>query len=216
MWNASLPSNINFPAPIAVLGFLAAGGGLVLVLLSSGVACFVRKPKFAVRLMMLAGAAAVVYLGLLFGFSLASQEATLAPGQEKYFCEIDCHLAYTVLDSKALPEANAVRYVVTVRTRFDQTTISSHRPQDAPLLPSPRTVLLTDDQGSRYVPESTAGTPLSACLIPGQSYTTEVYFTVPSNAKGLRLLIGTTPQWPDHILIGDENSWLHKKTYFQL
>ncbi len=216
MWNTSLQSNMNFPAPIAVLGFLAAGGGLALVLLGILVAYFVRKPKFAVLLMKLTAAAAAIYFGLLLGFSLGSHETTLAPGREKYFCEIDCHLAYTVLETKAVSAADGVRYVVTLRTRFDETTISSQRPKDYPLSPSPRTVLLTDAQGNLYAPESTDGTPLTVCLIPGQSYTTELHFAVPHSATGLRLLVRTTPGWPDHFLIGDENSWLHKKAYFQL
>ena len=38
MWNTSLHSNMNFPAPIAVLGFLAAGGGLTLVVVGIAVA----------------------------------------------------------------------------------------------------------------------------------------------------------------------------------
>jgi hypothetical protein len=216
MWNANLHSNMNFPAPLAVLGFLAAGGGMVLIGLSIIVAYFVRKPKFATQLMKLTGTAAVIYLGLLSGFSLASRDTTLVPGEEKYFCEIDCHLAYTILDTKTLPEAAAVRYIVTLRTRFDESTISSHRPKDAPLLPSPRTVLVIDGRGNPYAPLSIDGTPLLASLIPGQSYTTELQFMLPRNINGLRLLISTTPAWPDYLLIGDENSWLHKKTYFRI
>jgi hypothetical protein len=57
---------------------------------------------------------------------------------------------------------------------------------------------------------------LTTPLIPGQSYTTELSFRIPSSANHLRLLITTSPQWPDHVVIGDENSWLHKKTYFAL
>ena len=83
MWNTSLQSNMNFPAPIAVLGFLAAGGGLALVLLGILVAYFVRKPKFAVLFMKLTAAAAAIYFGLLLGFSLGSLETTLAPGRRK-------------------------------------------------------------------------------------------------------------------------------------
>ncbi len=216
MWHASLQSNMNFPASLSVMGFLAAGGGGALVLLGIVVAWFVRKPNFAALLLKLTAAASVVYFGLLLGFSLGSHETTLAPGEEKYFCEIDCHLAYAVVESIAVPDALAVHYTVTLRTRFDGTTISSQRPKDYPLQPSPRTVLVTDERGSRYAVEPTAGTPLIASLIPGQSYTTELHFTVPSDAKGLRLLVSTTPGWPDRLLIGDENSWLHKKTYFQL
>ena len=216
MWNTSLHSNMNFPAPIAVLGFLAAGGGLTLVVVGIAVAYFVRKPKFAVLLMKLTGAAATVYFGLLLGFSLGSHETTLAPGREKYFCEIDCHLAYTVLETKAVSEADAVRYIITLRTRFDETTISSYRPKDYPLIPSPRTIALLDEQGRAYPPQSIAGTPLMTSLIPGQSYATQLNFALPAGTRATRFLVSTTAGWPDHLVIGDENSWLHKKTYFQL
>jgi hypothetical protein len=53
-------------------------------------------------------------------------------------------------------------------------------------------------------------------LRPAESYTTQLIFQVPRDAGGLRLLIGTAPAWPDHVVIGDENSWLHQKTYFAL
>jgi hypothetical protein len=53
-------------------------------------------------------------------------------------------------------------------------------------------------------------------LVPGQSYTTELSFEVPTAAQGLRLLVATTSGWPDRLAIGDENSYLHKKTYFAI
>lgn len=53
-------------------------------------------------------------------------------------------------------------------------------------------------------------------LRPGDSYNTEMEFRLPNDATDLRLLIQTIPAWPDRVLIGDENSWLHKKTYFAL
>lgn len=140
----------------------------------------------------------------------------LAKGTEKYFCEIDCHFAYSIVDVKPTTAGRETRLIVTLRTRFDETTISSHRPKDAPLSPAPRTVQVIDPSGRTYLPESISGTPLSASLVPGQSYTTELAFAVAPDAKGMRLLISTTPVWPDQLVIGDENSWLHKKTYFSL
>ena len=53
-------------------------------------------------------------------------------------------------------------------------------------------------------------------LRPAESYATELEFRVPKDASGLRLLLNTAPAWPDHLVIGDENSWMHKKTYFSL
>jgi hypothetical protein len=216
MSTAHIASNINFPAPFAVVGFLAAAAGLFLTISAALIFWFARKPHFARRSLLTLAAGAVVYVALLLGFSAASRSITLARGQEKYFCEIDCHLAYSIVGVQARPGPSSTRYRVTVRTRFDEATISPSRPKDAPLTPSPREEQLIDGSGDHYAPASTVGTPLLTPLKPGDSFTTQLEFDVPNNASGLRLLIRTTPGWPDHLVVGDENSWLHKKTYFAL
>jgi hypothetical protein len=206
-------SNMNFPAPLAVLGFLVAIFGFSATLASVLIFWFARKPRFARIAAITTGACAVVYFAFLFGFSAGSHETVLAHGQEKYFCEIDCHLAYSVLDAKTQPDGHLV---ISLRTRFDETTTSPNRPKDAPLTPSPREVRLIDSAGRTYAPVVSAGTPLLTPLKPADSYTTQLEFNLPKDATGLRLLINTIPQWPDRVVIGDENSWLHKKTYFAL
>ncbi len=210
---AHLATNMNFPAPLAVVGFLAAAGGLFLAIASILIFWFARKPKFARIATVAILALTVVYFALLLGFSAGSHETVLAHGQEKYFCEIDCHLAYSVLDAKTQPDGH---FVITLRTRFDETTTSPNRPKDAPLTPSPREVRLIDGTGHEYARVGTTGTPLLTPLKPADSYTTQLEFNIPKEASGLRLLINTIPNWPDHVVIGDENSWLHKKTYFAL
>ncbi len=211
-------SNLNFPAPLAVMAFLAAAAGLSLALASAAIARFARKPKLSRAFLLAVLAGATPYAGLLFGFSLASRPHILTRTQEKYFCEIDCHLAYSLLDVRTEPAAGATRYVVTIRTRFDETTTSPSRPKDAPLTPSPRTVALVDSSGHQYHPIAVQGTPLQTPLKPSDYYTTQLAFDVPPTAslKDLRLLITTTPAWPDLVVIGDENSLLHHKTYFAL
>jgi len=211
-------SNMNFPAPLAVMAFLAAIAGFVLALASAAIAWFARKPKFARNCLIAVSAGAALYLTLLLGFSLASHPQLLTRSQEKYFCEIDCHLAYSLLDVKIEPSAASTHYQVTIRTRFDETTTSPSRPKDATLTPSPRTILLLDSAGHQYAPVSTEGTPLLTPLKPSDSYTTQLTFELPpaTDPKSLRLLITTTPAWPDHVVIGDENSFLHHKTYFAL
>ncbi len=214
-----ISSNMNFPAPLAVMAFLAAAAGVVLALAAAAIAWFARKPKLARACLLTVSAGAIVYAALLIGFSLASRPQVLTRTQEKYFCEIDCHLAYSLLDVKTEPAAGATHYVVTIRTRFDETTTSPTRPKDAPLTPSPRTVLLIDDSSHhQYPPVAVEGTPLLTPLKPSDFYTTQLAFDVPptSSTKTLRLLITTTPAWPDLVVIGDENSLLHHKTYFAL
>src|SRR5450631_1726095 len=192
----AIASNMNFPAPLAVLGFLAAIGGLVLAVAAALIFWFARITA------IVTGAAAIIYLALLFSFSAASHETALAHGQEKYFCEIDCHLAYSVVDAHAQPDGHLV---VTLRTRFDETTTSPNRPKDAPLTPSPREVRLLDSSGRQYAPISTTGTPLLTPLKPADSYTTQLEFNLPQDDAtkdnaGLRLLINTVPQWPDKLV----------------
>ncbi len=216
MWSTHIASNMNFPAPLAVVGFLAAAGGLFVALGAALIFGFARKPKFARIALVTLGGGAAMYLVLLLAFSASSREVALARGQEKYFCEIDCHLAYSVADVKTLAGEGTMNYTITLRTRFDETTASPSRPKDAPLTPSPRAVVLLDDAGRIYEPVSSSGHSLMTPLRPAESYTTQVEFRVPGSAGGLRLLVNTSPAWPDHVVIGDENSWLHKKTYFSL
>ena len=214
--NIMAASNMNFPAPLAVLGFLAASAGLFLALGSALVFWFARKAKFARIATFSVGVGAVIYFALLLGFSAGSHQTELARGQEKYFCEIDCHLAYSVADVRTKADASSADYLVTLRTRFDPTTTSPNRPKDAALTPSPREVWLVDNAGREYAPVTSAGTSLMTPLKPADSYTTQFEFRVPKDVKGLRLLVRTTPAWPDHLVIGDENSLLHQKTYFAL
>jgi hypothetical protein len=201
----------NFPAPLQVLAFLGSAtlaGVLVLVSLYG----FARKKAWAKKALgTLAGGVGLYFL-LMAGFSMFSHEQTLPRGQEKYFCEIDCHLAYSVADVEWVGNGPTRALAVTVRTRFDESTISAHRPKDAPLMPNPRKVVLVDGAAHSYAHSGVEGTPLTKELIPGQSYTTTLTFPVTHADSSLRLLI-TSTDGPMMLLIGNEMSWGHKKTY---
>src|SRR5216683_82343 len=220
-------------APIVVLLFL----GTVLLFSSSFLLLFygaIRRSAFLTKL----GSGAVVtiaagYFLLLSGVSLASSEKTLPSGGWKYFCEIDCHIAYSLIGAQTAlalgPELQQVSargqfVVVRVKTWFDERTISAHR-GNGPLTPNRRRVLLVDDTGRSFVPSPEGraafaringpSTPLSQLLRPGESYTTDFVFDVPREAQGLRLLI-TEDDPETRFVIGHENSLLHKKIYFGL
>jgi hypothetical protein len=217
-------------APIVVLFFL---GSLLLIALSFVVLFYgaVRRSAFFTKLG--AGAAFTIaagYLLLLTGVSFASSEEVLPSGGWKYFCEIDCHLAYSVVGAQTaaalgpeMQQASAQGKFVMVRlkTWFDERTISAHR-GNGPLTPNARKVLLVDDQGRSLAPSREgqtafariggASTPLTQPLRPGESYTTDFVFDVPKDARGLRLLI-TEDDPETRFVIGHENSLLHKKIY---
>ena len=171
-----------------------------------------REPFARITLRLLLGGAGV-YVVLFLLASLTSHNRVLAVGEEKHICEVDCHLAYAVASTKSesLPNGR-VRLTVTVKVRFDEETISSRRPRDATLTPNSRYVALMDDAGHQY-PGSTDG--LRRKLIPGESYTTDVVFDVPAEAKGLRLVLrNNDPETA--FIIGHENSVFHGKTIFRL
>lgn len=176
---------------------------------------------------------AVGYILLLCGVSLASREIVLTSGGRKYFCEIDCHLAYSLIGARTAavlgPElqqtsARGKFVLVRVKTWFDERTISAHR-GNGPLTPNRRKVVLVDDIRRSFTPfaESQAevarlgntSTPLTEPLRPGESYTTDFVFDVPKDARSLRLLI-TEDDPETRLVIGHENSLLHKKIYFDV
>jgi hypothetical protein len=220
-------------APIVVLLFLGAVfvTGVSLVILLYGAA---RRSKLYARI---GGAAALTvaagYLLLLCGVSLASSEKILPAGGWKYFCEIDCHIGYSVSGVETAgtlgPEMGQIsahgRFVVVrLKVWFDEHTISPNR-GDGPLTPNARRVVLIDVNGRAYAqsPEGEAKLPrvdgdagsLRKPLRPGQSFAKDLVFDVPKDASGLRLLI--TEDDPETLLIiGHENSLLHRKIYLGL
>jgi hypothetical protein len=199
--------------PLTVLLFLGAvlaGATLIVVYIVARVTK--REPFARITLRVLLGGVGL-YLLLFVGASVFSHSRVLAIGEEKHICEIDCHLAYAVAATKSesLP-SGMVRHTITVRVRFDEATISSRRPRDATLKPNSRYVALVDAAGKRY-PGSTGG--LQRKLIPGESYTTDIVFDVPANAKDLRLVLRNN-DFETAFIIGHENSLLHGKTTFAL
>ena len=125
-------TNVNLAAPVGALAFLGTAF-LFFVLGAALIYSLVRK-KLGLRKLALLTIALVagLYLAVLLIFSLASSEKVLARGDEKHFCEIDCHLAYSITDvqeTKTIGEgpnqltAAGMFRVVTIKTRFDETTI---------------------------------------------------------------------------------------------
>ena len=195
--------------PVAVLLFIGAvfsAFGLAGTYLFARLTKRERLARISSRAFVAGG---VAYYALLVIGSLASTNRTLAPGEEKHICEIDCHLAYSVAAARAESVGGGlVRHVVTVKVRFDEETISARRSRTAPLSPNRRYVALVDDAGNEY-PGSTEG--LTRQLIPGESYTTDIAFEVPQKATGLRLVLrNADPETA--LIIGHENSLLHRKT----
>ena len=204
-------TNTNLAAPFSALGFLAAMAGLLLAVVVIAAAALSGHPAIARAVAMSAAVGLVLYGGMLFGYSAHSKDVTLTPGQEKFFCEIDCHIGYTIVDVRR--EGESVR--VSLRTRFDESTTAPWR-GNAPLTPSPRIVELVDAEGRLYPAHQTGGPALTTPLRPSESYVSEFTFSLPPDARDLRLLVASDATFPERVLIGNESSFLHRKVMFRL
>jgi len=212
-------TNVNLAAPIGALALLGTAALLFLAVIVVIESLIVKKRRRAKIVMILILVIASAYLATMLIFSLASHETVLARGQEKHFCELDCHLAYSIVNTAQAKTfgntpARGEFTVITVKTRFDETTIAPWRGNGL-LHPNGRALQIIDEQGNRYSPVSQTGTIITTALRPGESYTTDVAFDLPANAKGTSLLINEAA-WETRFVIGHENSLLHKKTRFQI
>lgn len=226
-------TNVNLAAPVGALAFLGTGFLLFVVglaLIYSAIRKKLWLTKFALLTIALV---AGLYLVILLIFSFTSREKVLARGEEKHFCEIDCHLAYSVTDvreTKTLGDAPnqmtaaGMFRVVTIKTRFDENTISARRGNGL-LYPNSRVVTVGDENENQYFPSAeaqrvlensqAAGTAMTIPLRPGESYSTTLVFDLPADIKSPTLLIREGESLT-HFVIGHENSPFHKQTGFQI
>jgi len=189
---------------------LLALGVVTLAMLSTAIRAFYmgRRRRAAATFGAWLGALAIYGMALV-GVSLASREQVLAPGVEKRFCALDCDLAYSVDEvfrvNHGVPGRDAL--VVRVRVRNDA--------QQARMRPASFRAWLVAAGGARFDPMSLPRTELLGDLGPGESRSIELQFEIPQRIQGLRLAVAEGG-WPTRLVIGDENSFLHRKTVFQL
>lgn len=203
---------------------------LALSLATALVGAIARRKLLA----LLAGGAAMgiaaAYACVLLGVGWLSGEKILAPGQWKYFCEADCHIAYSIESVQAEDEGvgrpdsplpHGARVAIRLKTWFDENTIAKFR-GNGPLRPEPRRVVLVDSVGGEYLPLPENGsvpaapsTPMTQPLRPGESYSTRFVFELPSDARDLRLLV-TDVDTASRFIIDHENSPFHAKILLRL
>ncbi|HEV8376049.1 MAG TPA: hypothetical protein VGR38_07435 [Candidatus Polarisedimenticolia bacterium] len=220
-------------APVVVLLFLFTALLAVAGAAAAGWLAFRGRTGPAKRIAEGLAVIFVLYGGTLLAHSFTSRDRILEPGQLKYFCEIDCHLAYSVEGvrvAKVLgsgPAAATARgqfTIVTIKTWFDPKTISARR-GEGPLRPNPRTIRLEDAAGRAYSPShagqsaldplSNPDQPLDHPLRPGESVSTDLVFDLPDSTPGSRLLISEDISVAPFI-VSHENSLFHRKIWFRV
>lgn len=205
------------------LGILMVLGTVALVMLASAILVHARITKRPLPwrpLLLATGGWALVYTTMLLASSLTSDERVLDVAQDKKFCGfyLDCHMqvAVTGVDTVreiGLRRANGVFYVVTLRVSSDAVRARLN-------LIAPRLVL-RDAGGRSYdqVPDPHGAAALAREIGPEESFNSTVLFDVPEDAVNLRLHV-SMGVWVDRlieaVLIGDEDSILHKRTSFRI
>jgi hypothetical protein len=207
--------------PLGVLLLLGLVGGALALGVGIVAALLMDRGIWVKRFVLTGVGGVALYVALLFGLSLSSRTRILAFNQGKHICELDCHSEYSVVavrTDKHLGSRTASGrfYIVTVRVLFDSTTISARRGMAA-LEIGPRSVYVLDAQGREYpLQPAGAADSLRHSIVPGESYTTDVVFDLPEGVAHPLLFVGAGTAAPDWILIGSENSVLHRKTLFAL
>jgi hypothetical protein len=197
-------------AILAVLGLLALAA---------------RRPARARVCALVWGAIAVPYAATLLVASLVSRERVLGQGEEKFFCDVDCDLAYSVTDvrtsqvvgdSSGGVRAHGAFVIVSLRCRSDAARVT--------MSPHPRARIL-DRDGHAYGVSIRGQAALEAArgshddleqkLAPGESATHELVFDLPLDARDPKLFV-TDGDAIGRFIINDESSPLHRKTLFSL
>jgi hypothetical protein len=202
---------------ITIVGVIAA-----FILLS--ISIFTKKNWLRKFVLGTGAAWFVFYAILLFAASLSSREKNLSLNEPKAFCGfyIDCHLHAAVSEvrkTKRLGErtANGEFYIVKVRVSSDAKRATlGLLTVDAQII---------DNQNRRFERDLQAETqlgeqqPFERRILPVKSFEKQIVFDLPNDAENPRLDI-REGYGVDHaieaVLIGDEDSVLHKRNYFTL
>lgn len=210
---------------LTFLALLAAAGAAVFGLRK-------HRPRLVLGALFGAGAWGALYLAGLLATSLASDDRLLGWHHPKPFCGfyIDCHVSVSVEGVTTTPAIGEGAHRVTAEGMFYVVTLRySSNAIRAPLSTGSPAATIRDDQGRMYSRASEAEAvltstlehpaPLPRTLAPGESVTTQIVFDLPPEAPAPRLYVRQgfgIDRLVELFLIGDEDSLLHRRTWFWL
>ncbi len=201
---------------------ILAALGCILALIVLIYSLLRRRWGQAKRILLFLGSFLVVYAVVLIIVSLLSPQRIFAMHQNRCFDDWCVSVEQvvqqpTVGTAPKVITARGVFYLVTMRVS-SQAKAVSQRALDAQ-------VYLLDGGGQRHNPDPSGqqaldaggqgGQALNSELAPGGSFTRTTVFDVPRGSSGLSLVI-THGLFPDILVIGSDQSFLHKPTIIQL
>jgi hypothetical protein len=150
----------------------------------------------------------VMYLSVLAGVSLRQKQKVVAMGEPQCFDE----MCFTVTEAEEVPGflIRDGRRLIRVRVRVVN---RGRKAQSEGLI----WTYLVDAQGRRWKESpGVNGVGLTAKVAGGGAVVSEPVFKVAADATGLGLVL-THGRWqPGVLVIGDSDSWLHRRTVVKL
>jgi hypothetical protein len=207
----------------AILLAMTIGGSIIAAILL-GISFL--KGKSGLRNFILGGVA-VWYSFYAIAFlmsSVFSEEKTLARNEAKAYCGfyLDCHMHTTVADvrkTKTLGDktANGEFYIVKVKVFSDAKRASLRlNGTDAKVFDDQKREFVRDLEAEKFIGEQPE---FEKRIAPDESFTKEIVFDIPTDAKNPRLDLKNgygIDKYIEAILVGDEDSIGHKRQFFSL
>src|SRR5258708_6805455 len=201
---------------------ILAALGCVLALTALGYFLVRSQWRRAKRVLLALASFLVVYAAVLVSVSLLSPQQVLAMRQDRCFDDWCLSVEQVVQQ----PTIGSAPMLVRVHGVFDLVTVRvSSRARAVSQRALDAQVYLLDTQGQRYDPNPAGqlvldasgqgGQPLDSELAPFGSFTRTVVFDVSKGVSHLALVV-THGLFPDVIVIGSDQSFLHKPTIIQL
>jgi len=196
--------------------------GCILALFVLGYSLFRRQWTRAKRIFLLLGSFLAVYVVVLLSVSFFSPPRVLAMRQNRCFDDWCLSVEQVVQQptvgiAPTVITAHGVFYLVTMRV----SSLARAIPQRA----LDAEVYLLDARGLHYDPDSSGqqvlnaigqgGQPLNSELAPSGSFIHTAVFDLPKSSSHLSLVV-THGLFPDVLVIGSDQSFLHKPTIIQL
>jgi hypothetical protein len=150
----------------------------------------------------------VAYLFVLAGVSLGQRQRVVGIGEAQCFDE----MCFTVTGAEEVPGflIHDGRRLVRVSVRV---TNQGRKAQSEGLI----SAYLVDAQGRRWKESpGVSGVGLTAMVTGGGSVVSEPVFKVAADATGLGLILTHGQRQPGILVIGDSDSWLHRRTVVKL
>jgi hypothetical protein len=151
----------------------------------------------------------VTYVAVLVTVSLMQPQKVVTIGQEQCYDE----MCFAVIGVEEVPG-----FLIRDGSRLVRVSVRvSNRGRGGPQSERLIRAYLVDAQGRRWEESAgVSGVRLTARVVAGDSVVSEPVFKLASDATGLELVFTHGRKQPGVLVIGDSDSWLHRRTVVKL